>query len=257
MSQTTFIGIDLAWKSQRNPSGAAVLRGDRSGAELMARSEPLLSTELVLEFIRRHTTGRTVVAIDAPLVIKNQVGQRTCETLVGQRYGARDASCHTSNLRLYPDAASVALAVALEADGFVHVDRSVHDLPARSFAEVYPHAGLVALFDLPKTIKYKKGTLANKRAGLGSLRAHVGLLTDVDPALRRGPLLTALLTEELSAYSGRALKNYEDGIDSVFCAYLAFYLWRWGWERNEVFGDVSSGYILNPTLVRGGIGKPA
>jgi predicted RNase H-like nuclease len=34
MSTATFIGIDLAWKSQRNPTGAAVLRGDRAGARL-------------------------------------------------------------------------------------------------------------------------------------------------------------------------------------------------------------------------------
>lgn len=34
----------------------------------------------------------------------------------------------------------------------------------------------------------------------------------------------------------------------MFCAYLACYLWYWGWERNELIGDTESGYILNPKL---------
>ena len=46
---------------------------------------------------------------------------------------------------------------------------------------------------------------------------------------------------------GRSLKSYEDALDAVFCAYLAFHYWRWGAERNEMIGDLESGYIVVPT----------
>jgi len=46
---------------------------------------------------------------------------------------------------------------------------------------------------------------------------------------------------------------HEDTLDAVFCAYLAYYFWYWGEQRNEVFGAVDKGYIINPRLLVGGI----
>ena len=95
-----FIGVDLAWRSERNPSG-----------------------------------------------------------------GSRHASCHTSNLTLYPGAASVKLANLIRGCGFEHPQTGAAP-SSRIVAEVYPHAGMVALFDLPKVIKYKKGRLADRWIGV-------------------------------------------------------------------------------------------
>jgi predicted RNase H-like nuclease len=169
MDTPTFIGIDLAWKSNRNPTGAAVLQGDRSGAQLEVVST-LRSFDEVLQFVRTHTAPETVLAIDAPLIVVNETGQRGCETLVGKRYGNRDASCHTSNTKLYPEAASVALTDKLLAEGFVHVQTLCEQRTGRILMEVYPHAAMVALFNLPKILKYKKGKLAQRRVGLRSLQ---------------------------------------------------------------------------------------
>jgi hypothetical protein len=52
---------------------------------------------------------------------------------------------------------------------------------------------------------------------------------------------------------GQDLKMHEDILDAVLCAYLAYYLWYWRMDRNEVFGAVGTGYIVNPTLLIGGI----
>jgi predicted RNase H-like nuclease len=98
VSEATFIGIDLAWRDGNKPSGAAVLEGDRQRARLVDAS--LVRYADVLGYVERHTIGSTVVAIDAPLVIRNETGQRPCETLISRSYGARQASCHTSNLSL-------------------------------------------------------------------------------------------------------------------------------------------------------------
>jgi predicted RNase H-like nuclease len=200
--KTTFIGIDLAWKSARNPTGAAVLNGDCLGArlEVLATLSPEAS---VADFISANTTANTVVAIDAPLVIINEAGQRACETAIGKKYGSRDASCHTSNLRLYPDASSIALTDALLGQGFTHVDPATTKQSGRIMAEVYPHAAMVALWDLPKIIKYKRGSVAAKRVGLNMLRNHLTVLHKAEPPLIHTSVLQELLSADLNELVGQ------------------------------------------------------
>jgi predicted RNase H-like nuclease len=254
-NETAFIGIDLAWRSDRNHTGAAVLRGDGHGARLERVSSGIRTLDAVREFIRDNTSGTTVVAIDAPLIIENEAGQRPCETAIGQRYGARDASCHTSNRGLYPDAASVKLKDDLIAQGYVHAPGAPDD--ARNLLlEVYPHAALVALFDLPKILKYKKGTLTQKRLGLQRLATHVRCLQAATPPLCMNSVLDQLLSRDTASMPGPILKMHEDTLDAVVCAYLAYYYWHWRAERNETFvgdGDIRSGYIINPKLLAGGV----
>ncbi len=208
-------------------------------------AEPLIGIEAVLAFVRNYTTDRTVVAIDAPLIIANSHSQRECETLVSRRYGSRDASCHTSNLSLYPDAASVRLANELARDGFHHAPVSGDD---RVMLEVYPHAALVELFALEKIIKYKKGTVEGKRTGLKLLQDRVSEFSRADPPLLPGPAFQSFIAAGLLNLSGQRLKNYEDALDALICAYLACYYWRWNLARNEIFGNVEKGYIVNPSL---------
>jgi predicted RNase H-like nuclease len=49
-------------------------------------------------------------------------------------------------------------------------------------------------------------------------------------------------------FRGRDRKSYEDSLDSVFCAYIAFHFWQYGDAQSEMFGDRDSGYIVNPQL---------
>jgi predicted RNase H-like nuclease len=59
VTTTTFIGVDLAWQS-RNPTGVAVLQGDRDGARLTILST--ISPEMsVAEFVTTNATADTVV----------------------------------------------------------------------------------------------------------------------------------------------------------------------------------------------------
>ncbi len=248
----SFIGIDLTWRSDRNHTGAAVLRGDRGGTELTAVSYSIRTIAEVRAFIETHAGASTVIAIDAPLIIENATGQRPCETVVGKEYGGREASCHTSNLRLYPSPASVALVRELVAAGYVHAP-SVGAVSTKVILEVYPHAGLIALFDLPKSLKYKKGTLAQKRQGLSALAEHLRRLTHATPVLRGNACLADILSRDLDSLGGAELKAHEDRLDALFCAYLAYYFWYWGLARNHVFGDLDTGYIANPKLFPGGI----
>ena len=248
----TFIGIDLAWQSDRNHTGAVALRGDRDGAELVAVSDSIRSLNEVRVFVTDHVADETVVAIDAPLIIENLTGQRPCETAVGRVYGRREASCHTSNRRLYPSAASIELAKELVAAGYIHAPTAGADAD-KILLEVYPHAGLVALFDLAKSLKYKKGSSAQKRLGLGVLTSYLRQLTLAVPAVHENALFAKLMAVRLTNLGVRGLKAHEDRLDAFFCAYLAYYFWYWRVDRVEMFGDVTSGYIANPKLQPGGI----
>lgn len=58
----------------------------------------LVTTDVELtDWLERFAPEVDVVAIDAPLVVPNQTGQRTCERLIGRAFGRFHASAHTSN----------------------------------------------------------------------------------------------------------------------------------------------------------------
>lgn len=236
----SFLGIDLAWQSQRNPTGGAALTLAGSALTLTSLAPPLRGLEAVQAFILAHALDRTIVAVDAPLVIPNLTGQRVCELKVSQRYGSRHASCHASNLTLYPDPASVRLSSWLTEHGFQHPTSQVGH---RTMLEVYPHAAYVALLDRPYIIRYKKGTVAEKCAGLREVQTTLAQL----PIERSGGW-NELLERDPASMRGAARKEFEDLLDAVFCAYIGYHYWRHGEEGSEIFGSVDAGYIVNPRL---------
>jgi predicted RNase H-like nuclease len=236
-----FIGVDLAW-TDKYPSGVAVLEGDAVCAHLV-KAGVATSISEVRRFARANERDVTFVGIDAPLVINNPVGQRNCERLVSQRYGSRGASCHSTNLTRFPNAPSVELARLLWEDGYVHAPDGVASL---TMLEVYPHAAQVALFDLPQTIKYKKGRVPDRCVGLRQLQSCLGRLHSGPFPLRRSPALSDLLQAVPEALKGQLRKNLEDSLDAVLCAYVAYLYWYGRDKLCEVFGDSASGYIVNP-----------
>lgn len=245
---TTFIGIDLAWSVEKNNTGVAVLRGGRSGASLVESDSGVTSMSGIVAFMARHATDTTVIAIDAPLIVKNRTGSRPCEKEIGRRFGKFHASCHSSNLTRIPHPAGVRLVSELSARGFKH-DLDLTKAKGRDgqwLFEVYPHPAMVALFELEQIIKYKKGRVAERRAGLGQLQRHLQALTAREPGLKNSPRLQALLGQDPERLRGRDLKQHEDSLDALFCAYLAYHCWCWGEERNEMIGDLETGYIVVP-----------
>lgn len=244
MTSPRFIGIDLAWQSNAHPSGAAVLCGDREGAELLAVTGSLHSLRSVTDFIVGHESYETVVAIDAPLIIENDSGQRHCETLVSRAYGSRHASCHTSNRSRFPDAASVRLAGTLMSRGYRHATTIVS---RRTLMEVYPHPALIELFALPSILKYKKGSVSARAQGLEQLQRLLATLELAEPRLLTSPPLSTLLATPPTSLRGSARKALEDSLDALVCAYIAYHYWYWDGKRTAILGDSSEGYIAIPT----------
>lgn len=246
-----FIGLDLAWSS-KNPTGGAVLSGDASGARLVEAS--LLSDDAsLLAFIDRHApAGPAIVAIDAPLWVPNETGKRPAEAELGMVFGRYQAGAHPANRQHLTNynggmVRGEAITAAMEARGFVHDPHIPAGQPVRRVVEVYPHPAMVALFGLARTLKYKRksqGAVAMHEAWQ-QYHGHLAALEQADPALTG---LDELLAVRPSELVGARLKNHEDRMDAVMCAYIALYAHRWGAARTEIFGNMAGGYILTPTL---------
>lgn len=249
MRRTTFIGIDFAWQSERNATGIAVARDCDARAEVVDIASPVRGLDDVVAIIERHATQHTVVAVDAPLIIRNKAGRRRCETEISQRFGAKHASAHSSNLSLYPDPRTHELVRRLEEIGFRHdVPRERHAC-GRWFFEVYPHPAHIVVFGLETILKYKAKSRRPRSLRLSEFARLHALLISLehrDPPLAPGAA-AFLASTDLQTLRGQGLKNHEDAIDAWFCAYLALHAWYWGAERNEVVGDFESGYVVLPT----------
>lgn len=235
-------GVDLAWMGTRNPTAVAVGRFRPGIVELTSVVEGLYGTRTVIEALD-GIADLHGVAIDGPLIIRNEAGQRECERKIGVTYGARKASCHTSNLGRFPDAAGTQLSLHLAEAGFRHLASS----DQKWQLECYPHPALIEMFGLPERLVYKKGTVLQKRSGqialcnlVRSLENSVILRLHVPDALCR-----YLDTERISALRGDQLKHNEDVLDSIVCMYVGA-LFQSGQDQT-VFGNPVDGYIYVPT----------
>ena len=191
-SALKIIGIDLAWQSERNTTPLAVGVLHRNHLLVEELHDALEGLDAIASVIAGHADARGI-AIDAPLVIPNESGQRACERALGRRYGRMKASCHASNLVLYPDAASSRLADMLSAAGYEHLGA-----PSRGKwqIECYPHPAIIELFGLPERLLYKKGSVGEKRAGQVQLARYLQALgsSQVIP-LRLGSSLAAVVDD--------------------------------------------------------------
>lgn len=166
-------GVDLAWMSERNATAMAF--GHLEGRRLTVTA--VLTGLTGLAAVSRELLDRpglAGVAIDAPLIITNVSGQRDCERALSREYGARKASCHASNLGLYPDPASASLSDQLLGAGFEHLKPA----GCRWQIECYPHPAIIELFDLPERLSYKKGTVRQRREGQVKLCEMLATLAD-------------------------------------------------------------------------------
>lgn len=256
-----FIGLDLAW-SGRNNSAAAVISytsGENSG-RLVSWREQLGDNAAIINFVREAAgtpTTPALLAIDAPLVVPNVSGARLGERLLSQifrRYQAGAHPANRTNLGRYGDPPGnirgETLAQRLEHElNFSHNPYLEAHTPTRQFFECYPHPAMVAIFGLNTTLKYKRKLRSrdnDRFAAYDELQNYLRQLAEAEhePRFIIPPEILARDTRLIRPAS--ALKHYEDLLDALMCAYIAFYYWWWGSAKTFVFGDMTNGYIVSP-----------
>ncbi len=236
-----FIGVDLAW-GRHNWTGLCLAEDGRVMESHLARSD-----QDILDWLRPRIGGPCLVGIDAPLILRNRTGSRPCEKTLNRCFRRFEAGCYPANTTRVPlRAARLVAELGLDPDPVFRPRSRV-----RRAVEVFPHVAHVALFGLPKTLKYKakRGRPVDQRHR--EFRKLLGLLKtlarrdprlDVTTAPRWAALERAVTTES----SGASLDRGEDELDTYVCAYIAAHLWAHGSARNRIVGDTDTGYIVTP-----------
>ena len=239
-----FIGLDLAWGEKR-PTGVAVLDDDGRLVELSSR----VSDDEIVAALASYADGECLAAIDAPLIVVNETGNRPCEAALNADFGRFEAGCHPANTGKPEFASGTRAARLCERLG---LDLAPDSGSSRREIEVYPHPATIALFRLGRTLKYKNRpgrTLEEMRKALLVLVDHLGSLrhADVPLLLEEHGGWQDLVQSVRDADRKADLRRAEDQVDAVLCAYLALFRQRVP-ERTTVYGDGETGYIVTPSL---------
>jgi predicted RNase H-like nuclease len=235
-----FVGLDLAW-GEKNQTGVAVIDADGRLLHVGTAQDDASIADAVAPYVAEEC----VVAIDAPLIVKNPTGIRQCEAELNRDFGrfeagARPAFTDKPEFK-NPRGARVATTLGLDMDPASSASRRA--------IEVYPHSATVVLFELEKTLKYKRGAVGDRQRDLLRLMTLIEGLNEATPRLRVNHNVAWVELRKRVAAATRQvqLDRDEDPVDAVLCAYVALY-WYHRPEDVTVYGDFASGYILTPSL---------
>lgn len=257
----TFIGLDLAWTSHREPapfeSGLCVLEG-REGADL--RCSLLKASKLHVGALAdqlRQTAGGgspVVAAIDAPLIVTPGRKAESELNTVFHPFKAMAYKASVDWLERKDLKAGPRLGTLLRTRGFTLDPNQLFDREriGQMALEVFPHTIHVRLFNLPQRILYKKGRVSARRCGMWTYQKLLRewLKANAPGVLEHGAVREALAAEAItdipgSSKTGPSLKHYEDMLDGLTCALAAWLSWQKP-EEWQTFGDAKNGYILAP-----------
>lgn len=243
-----FVGLDLAWGEKNQTGVAAIDSGGRVLHVGVAQDDDDIAAA-----IEPYVSGDCLVAIDAPLIVKNPTGHRPCERDLNrdfQRFdaGARPAFTERPEFK-HPRGARIASALGLDMDPSSPSNRRA--------IEVYPHPASVVLFGLDKTLKYKRGTFGDRQRELLRLMTYIEELDGATPRLRanRNVSWVELRKRIEAATRPGQLDRDEDPVDALLCAYIALY-WYHRPEDVTIYGDYDSGYIVTPSLPASRLPRP-
>lgn len=260
-----FAGIDLAWSEgvrSKKPqeTGAVVL--DAQGTVLHA--DWTVGVTDAVEWVQEHVPEHAdaLLFVDAPLVVNNHVGQRVCETQVGQRYGRWKVSANSTN-KASKHLAGVELRERLTARGWCYSDGCAGPPQVgRHLSECYPYTTIVGVAELgycEERPRYKRKPRRMSSDAFRPIRAgecdelirRIGRLPSwVSPPNLQAYPATGALVAEPSPLQDAQYKHREDLLDAVICAWTALLWASQGGERCQVLGceDAESGG-LRATIV--------
>jgi predicted RNase H-like nuclease len=230
------VGVDLAWGEKKN-DGVCFLEWDGRRGTVAGFAYPQGDREL-LEAVLEKSQGypSVFITVDAPMVCPNRTGTRPVDRLTHRMFHRQHAACHPANLTKCPRPPRVA--ALLKKHGF-----RIGWEPTRgkkTAAEVYPHPAMVRMFGIPRIVKYKKGSVAERRKEFRRLQGLIKqYLKKNFSGLRINPETVALLRDRWS-------KSVEDRTDALFCALIGLWHWKHRGKKSEVIGDAQTGFILLP-----------
>jgi predicted RNase H-like nuclease len=235
-----FVGLDLA-SGENNQTGVAAIDSDGR----LQHVGVAYDDESIASAIAQYVAGDCLVAIDAPLIVPNPTGSRPCERDLNHHFQKFDAAARpASNDKpefKNPRGARLAAALGLDTDPSSSSNRRA--------VEVLPDPASVVLFELDKTLKYKRGPFDVRQRELLKLMTSIEDLDAATPRLRANRSVAWVeLRRRVEAATRPGQLDRDDGpVDAMLCAYVALY-WYDRPEDVTIYGDFTSGYIVTPTL---------
>lgn len=245
---TAYLGVDLAWGlgSERKPANeTGLVAADADGT--ITAAGWARGVDAVTDWVAEHLGPRTLIAVDASLVVTNPTGIREAERQVGQRYGRWKVAANPTNL------ASAASAGARLLDrltalgvGYVSDTAAMHARTGPVAFECYPYTTLVGVEELgydEERPRYKRLDLRVPAAVARARRAEA--FDELVRRLRGTPLDPPLLLDshpltaglaEPSGIHGPTHKHREDLLDGALCAWTAAFWDRHGDDRVQILG---------------------
>ncbi len=244
MTLVYFVGIDLAW-SKRNDTGLCIL--SLQNDVLTVESYTLL-TELddIVSIVTQTVQNRPcIIGIDAPLTVKNNDGRRNAEHELQKHFYKSHAVAHPANRnRLGQWNQGVPrgeeLVTMLESFGFEENPSITNKYTVRQMMEVFPHPAQVELFELKKILPYKQKPGRDYESRITTFKSYQNYLKGlhIDGTEK-------FLTLDLTTLKGVRLKEYEDILDALFCAYIVYAIWK-NPQQAKIFGSKEDGHIIVP-----------
>ena len=232
----TVAGIDLAW-GERRPDGICLLRGD-AGRVTDALVGLTSGDAELLEWLRQHLPQdqAALLCLDAPVVCPNKTGSRPVDRLTHRMFHREQAGAHPTNRTRC--ARPLRIVAALKREGFCIATN--WPSKQRAMVEVYPHPATVRWFGLPRTIKYKRGPVTERRREFARLQRLLRAWLQLHaPEIAAQETIGRLLR-------ARWTKDDEDRTDALLSALVG---WQWatrGAAAVEILGDMRHGFIVLP-----------
>jgi len=230
------VGVDLAWGEKKH-DGVCLMDWDGKRGTVVGFAYPQGDRELLDSFLVKAQDYPSVfVTVDAPVVCPNRTGTRPVDRLTHRMFHRQHAACHPANLTKCPRPPRIAR--LLKKRGF-----KVGWQPTpgkKTVAEVYPHPAMVRMFGIPRIVKYKKGSVAERTTEFRRLQGLIKqCLKKKFSGLRIHSETAALLRDRWS-------KPVEDRTDALFCALIGLWHWMHRGKKSQVIGDRKTGFILLP-----------
>ncbi|RLI99364.1 MAG: hypothetical protein DRP03_03710 [Candidatus Aenigmatarchaeota archaeon] len=245
-----FVGIDLAW-SERNKTGIAILKGNKSKAHFYC-SKNVLSNKEIVDFIKEKIGNRNAfIAIDAPLIVPNEHGNRNAEKLIGRLFKKYKLVAYPVNRKIMSQYSGGVrgeeLSKLFEKAGFKHDPYIKRFESERKFFEVFTHASMIVIFKLSGILPYKskpKRGYELRWKAFKQYQLYLKSLSTKHPYLF---LPKGITEKDVKKLKAGMLKEYENMLDAILCAYTAYYCWQ-NPDRCAVLGNMKEGYILTPVF---------
>jgi predicted RNase H-like nuclease len=205
-----FVGIDLAWGARARTGLAAV-----DGAGRLVRSAVVRTDDEIDDWLRTLAGDIVVAAVDAPLIVPNNTGQRRCETEISRAFWRYKIGAHSSN-RARPEFDPPRAEKLAQRFGW-SVDPAWHG-----------------------SVVYKSGP--SRAQGFAHLIRHFASIDEL--RLSESPRWEELSSIVADPKPGD-LTRIEDELDAILCAHLAW-LWHHRPESLQVYGSLADGYIVAP-----------